>query len=43
MEGYYNINYLSNKMYSDGMKYQNTLSENKYNLRFQGYAMYYHF
>lgn len=43
MEGYYNIDYLSNEMYRDSMKYNNTLSENKYNLRFQGYSMYYHF
>ena len=43
MEGYYNVNYLSNRMYNIDMKYNDTLSEKKYNLRFQGYAMYYHY
>ena len=43
MEGYYNVKYLSNRMYNIDMKYDNTLLEKKYNLRFQGYAMYYHY
>ena len=43
MEGYYNLNYLSKNMYSSDMRYNNTLLENKYNLRYHGYSMYYHF
>ena len=43
MDGYYNLNYLSNKMSHEDFKYGNTLSQKHYDLRFQGYSMYYHF
>ena len=43
MEGFYNLNYLSNKMSHKDFKYQGTLSQKHYDLRFQGYSMYYHF
>ena len=43
MEGYYNINYLNKQIYSDDMEYNNSLTQKKFNLRFQGYSMYYHF
>lgn len=43
MEGYYNLDYLTNNMTHNDLKYENTLSQKQYDLRFQGYSMYYHF
>ena len=43
MEGYYNLNYLTEKMSHDDFKYKDTLAQKQYDLRFHGYSMYYHF
>lgn len=43
MEGYYNINYLNKHIACCDMDYNTTLSQKRFNLRFQGYSMYYHF
>ena len=43
MEGYYNVNYLSKNLEDKDLKYKNTILQKQYNLRWQGYSMYYHF
>ena len=44
MEGYYSTSYLSKKLDdSEDYKYQNTLLQKQYNLRWKGYSMYYCF
>ena len=43
MEGYYNVNYLSKNLKDKDFKYKNTILQKQYNLRWEGYSMYYHF